>query len=94
MFSDSLPVLYSANSLYIPIRQSMYRGQILVRNPYNSLGVFLLAIHSHFYTFALRFPFLQTYASSFILFSSLLYTVKEKVEKLYRKPYLNEIVRS
>jgi len=91
MFSDSLPVLYSANSLYIPIRQSMYRGRILVRNLYKSLGLFLLAIHSHLYTFVLRFLFLQTYANSFSFFSSLLYTVKEKVGKPDRKAYLNEL---
>jgi hypothetical protein len=30
----------------------------------NVLRVFLLAIHSHFYSFALRFLFLQTHATS------------------------------
>jgi hypothetical protein len=30
------------------------------------LRVFLLAIHSHLYSFALRFLFLKTYASSYI----------------------------
>jgi hypothetical protein len=64
MFSDSLPVLYSANTVVsIPIRQSMHRGRILVRNLYKSLGVILIAIHSQLYTFVLRFIFLQTYAT-------------------------------
>jgi hypothetical protein len=49
---------------------------------------FLLAIHSHIYSFALRFLFLETHATSYIFlqthatsyyfYSELLYTVKEK----------------
>jgi hypothetical protein len=44
------------------------------------LKVFLLAIHSHLYSFALRFLFLQTHATSYSFYSSvqLLYTVKKK----------------
>ncbi len=34
------------------------------------LRVFLLAIHSHLYSFALRFQFLQTHASSYSFYSS------------------------
>jgi hypothetical protein len=45
---------------------------------------FLLAIHSHLYSFALRFLFLQTHATSYV---KLLYTVKEKGGKPDRKPY-------
>jgi hypothetical protein len=48
------------------------------------LRVFLLAIHSHLYIFALRFQFLQTHATSYI---KLLYTGKEKGGKPDRKPY-------
>jgi hypothetical protein len=53
------------------------------------LGVLLLAIHSHFYIFALRFLFLQTHATSYSFSSSVtvLYTVKEKGGKPDRKPY-------
>jgi hypothetical protein len=40
--------------------------------------VFLLAIQSHLYSFALRFLFLQTHATSYRFFTVLLYTVKEK----------------
>ncbi len=46
--------------------------------------VFLLAIHSHLYNFALRFLFLQNHATSYIF---LLYTVKEKGGKPGRKTY-------
>jgi hypothetical protein len=49
--------------------------------------VFLLAIHSHLYSFALRFFFLQTHAISYSFFSVLQYTVKEKGEKPDTKPY-------
>ncbi len=43
--------------------------------------VFLLAIHSHLYSFALRFIFLQTHSTSYSFsFGYWLYTVKEKEE--------------
>jgi hypothetical protein len=42
------------------------------------LRVFLLTIQSHLYSFALRFLFLQTHATSYSFKSALLYTVKEK----------------
>jgi hypothetical protein len=45
------------------------------------LRVFLLAIHSHLYSFALGFLLLQTHATSYSFFSSLLYTVKKKEGK-------------
>ncbi len=70
------------------------------------LRVFLLAIHSHLYSFALRFIFFKlTQPSQFLQFIYL-YTVKEKGGKLDGKPrplpyglrnpyrHLNEIVRS
>jgi hypothetical protein len=47
---------------------------------------FLLAIQSHHYSFALRFIFVQTHATSYSFFSALLYTVMEKGGKLDRKP--------
>jgi hypothetical protein len=49
------------------------------------LRVFLLAIHSHLYSFALRFLFLQTDASSYSFYNALLYTVKQKGKKPDRK---------
>ncbi len=51
------------------------------------LRVFLLAIHSHLYSFSLRFLVLRTHATSYNFYSSLLYTVKEKGGKPDRKPY-------
>jgi hypothetical protein len=49
------------------------------------LGVFLFVIHSHLYSFALRFLFLQTHATSYYFYSNV--TVKEKGGKPERKPY-------
>jgi hypothetical protein len=49
------------------------------------LRVFLLAISSHIFSFALRFLFLQTHATSDSFCSSLLYTLKEKGGKPDRK---------
>ncbi len=61
------------------------------------LGVFLLAIYGHLYSFALRFLCLQTNATSSVFQKShnllcistvqLLYTVKEEGGKADRKPY-------
>jgi hypothetical protein len=48
---------------------------------------FFLAIQSHLYSFALRFLFLQTRATSHSFYSALLYTVKEKGGKPDRKPH-------
>jgi hypothetical protein len=46
------------------------------------VSVFLLAIHSRLYSFALRFLFLHTHATSYSFTIQLLYTVKEKKENL------------
>ncbi len=58
------------------------------------LGVFLLAIHSHLYSFALRFLFLPTRSTSYIFLKTLATsfvflecTIKEKGRKRDRKPY-------
>ncbi len=53
----------------------------------NVLRVFLLAIHSYLYSFALKFIFLQTQATSYSFYSALLYTVKERGGKPDRKPH-------
>ncbi len=44
--------------------------------------VILLAVHSPLYSFALRFLFFQTHATSYSFNNSLLYTVMEKKEHL------------
>ncbi len=49
---------------YYPV---IYRGQIQIK----VLRVFLLAIHSHLYIFALRFIFLRTHATSYVFSSNL-----------------------
>jgi hypothetical protein len=49
------------------------------------IRVFLLAIQSHLYSFALRFLFLQTHATYYSFCSALLYTLKEKGGKPDRK---------
>jgi hypothetical protein len=51
------------------------------------IRVSLLAIQSHVYISALRFLFLQTYTTSYNFYSALLYTVKQKGGKPYRKPH-------
>jgi hypothetical protein len=51
------------------------------------LRVFLLAIHSHLYSFALRFLFFKLTQPLMISIVQLLYTVKEKGGKPDRKPY-------
>ncbi len=63
------------------ICSNVSRGQILGQNPDKSLRVFLLAIHSHLYSFALKFLFLQTHSTSYSFYSS----VTEG--KPDRKPY-------
>ncbi len=47
----------------------------------------LLAIHSNLNSFALRFLYLQTHATSYSSRGQLLYTVQEKGGKPDRKPY-------
>jgi hypothetical protein len=51
------------------------------------LRVFLLANHSHLYSFAVRFLLLQTQATFYSFYSVSLYTVKDKGGKPDRKPY-------
>ncbi len=48
--------------------------------------VFHPAIHSHRYSFALRYLFLQTHATSYSFYNALLYTIKEERGKPDRKP--------
>jgi hypothetical protein len=47
----------------------VHRGRILGRNPDHVLRVFLLAIHCHPYSFAFRFLFFQTHATSYSFYS-------------------------
>jgi hypothetical protein len=47
------------------------------------LRVFLHAIHSHLYSFALRFPFLQTQATSNSFYSSVTVHCKGERRKTY-----------
>jgi hypothetical protein len=53
------------------------------------LRIFLFDAHSHPYSIALRFIFLQTHATSYYFYSSItvLYTVKKKGGKPNRKPH-------
>jgi hypothetical protein len=53
-------------------------AEFLDEIPAKVLRVFLLAIHSQLYSFALRFLLLQAHATSYIFCSLLLYTGKEK----------------
>jgi len=77
-FSTSFPL----------ICQRMYRGRILGRNPDKRL-----AIHSHIYSFALRFLFLQTYATFYSFYGSVTAHCKGvSIGKADRKPNLFPMV--
>ncbi len=53
-----------------------------------ALRVFLLAIHSHLYSFALRFIFLQTHATSYSFYSlATLHCKGERTIKPYPLPF-------
>ncbi len=68
------------------------RCRILGRNPEKSPKSFLLAIHSHVYSFALSFPFLQTHAASYSFCSSTAVHSKGERRKTnggLRNPYKN-----
>ncbi len=78
---------------YCPFLSSNWpETEFLAKIQTKFLRVFLLAIHSHLYSFALRFLFLQTHATSYIFSNlhnllristiQLLYTAKEKGENL------------
>ncbi len=64
------------------------RGWILGQIQTKVFRVFLLAIHSHLYSFALRF-LVHTQANSYYFYRkvTVLYTVKEREGKPDRKPY-------
>ncbi len=88
MQTEALRNLQKNNSFSILLLPcTVYRGQILGRNPDRSLKSFFLAIQSHLYCFALKFLFLLTHATSFSFFSVLLYSVKEKGGIPHPLPY-------
>ncbi len=88
MQTEALRNLQKNNSFSILLLPcTVYRGQILGRNPDKSLKSFFLAIQSHLYCFALKFLFLLIHATSFSFFCALLYTVKENGGKPDRNPH-------
>jgi hypothetical protein len=66
-------------------RRSLSRAEFLDEIQTKVIRVFLFAIHSHLYSFAL--PFLQAHTPLTVFTVQLLYTVKEKGGKPDRKPY-------
>jgi hypothetical protein len=62
-------------------------AELLDENQRKVFGVFLLAIQSHLFSFALKFLFLQTHATSYSFYSYFVFTVKEKGGKPDRKPH-------
>ncbi len=62
-----------------------FRGQILGQIQTKVLRVFLVAIHSHLDSFALRFLFLQTPATSYRFFSSVTVHCKGERKKTWQK---------
>jgi hypothetical protein len=75
-------VLYSYSS-----SMRVHEDEFLDKIQTKVLRVFLLAISIPLDSFALRFLFRQTHATSCSFYSSLLYTVKETEGKPDRKPY-------
>ncbi len=80
-----------------PNRSQSYRGRILGRNPDKSFK----SLHPCYsqscllYSFALRFLFLQTHATSYSLYSALLYRLKKKGGKPDKKPHpLSYVLRN
>jgi hypothetical protein len=71
-----------------PRRTEQTEAQFLDEIKLKVSRVFLLAIHRHLYSFALRFLFLQTHATSYSFYSSVtVYTIKEKGGRPDRKPH-------
>jgi hypothetical protein len=92
MFEGVLRVA-SAYCILIFLFMCLYYSQHILRmNSWSEfqiivLTAFLLAIQSHLYSFALRFLFLQTHATSCNFLSALLFTVKEEGGKPDRKTH-------
>jgi hypothetical protein len=63
-------------------------GEFLDETQTKVFRVFLLAIHSHLYSFALRFPLLKTHATSYSFYHSATVHCKGERGKPDRKPYL------
>ncbi len=64
--NDRLDIGESCAVLRKPFLEAEFMDEIQTK----VLRVFLLTIHSHLYSFALRFIFLQTYATSYSFYSS------------------------
>jgi hypothetical protein len=78
----ALPVICrNYSSCALPVADFLDEIQIKL------LRVFLLAIHSHLYSFVLRFLLLQMHATSTVSTVQLLYTVKEKNLTENRTPF-------
>jgi hypothetical protein len=73
----------ASRSKYLPISEAEFFDEIQTKVS----RVFLLPVQNDVYSFALRFLFLQTPATSYSVYSALVYTVKEKVGKPDRKPH-------
>ena len=56
---------FPSNHVLLTQTEAEFLDEILTK----ALRVFLLAIRSHLYSFALRFPFLQTHATSYTFYS-------------------------
>ncbi len=82
----TLCTLYTVQSCVVPAMRGWPEAEFLDEIQTQVLRVFLLAIHSHLCSFALRFIFLQTRTNSYG-FLQLLYTEKEKGGKADRKPH-------
>ncbi len=80
MASDPAPLLFTSVRAFPLTPEARFLDKIK-----QVLRVFILAIHGHPYSFASRFLFLQTHATSYSFYSSVI--VQEKRGKPDRKPY-------
>ncbi len=83
--------MYTVNffPLFVPCSESEFSEEIQTK----VLGVFLLAIHSHLHSFALRCIVRQTHTTSYSFYSSVHFEGEWRTLKIMSRN-LNEIVRS
>ncbi len=77
------------NFCILYLNKPLPRGRILGRYPDKSLNSFLPCYHSHLYSFAFRFLFLQTQAASYSFYSALLYSTHHTPSLWFKKFYRN-----
>ncbi len=83
---ESTWIKYSAHQLFRKGYIYSTEAEFLDENKTKILRVFNFVIHSHLYSFALRFLFLQTHATSYYLYSTVKLLWRRKEEDLIENP--------